>query len=136
MQKATSFLAKIALCAVVFSMTGCSLAGPVLQGATDYNKMASDYSDQVLVASVLRARDSLPIDMTNLSTITGSMSVQGTLGLTVPFGNGPGSRNSAGPTVMGTSSPTWNMAPLNTQGFTLGMLQPVSPTYLASKWDD
>jgi len=135
MQKKTRCLAKIALYAGTFSIAGCSLAGPVLQGATDYNEMASNYSDQVLVASILRARDSLPIDMTNLSTITGSMSVQGTLALTVPFGNGPGSRNSAAPTVMGTSSPTWNMAPLNTQGFTLGMLQPVSPTYLASKWD-
>jgi hypothetical protein len=127
----------IAACMSVLMIGGCSLAQPMLLGATDYNTMASDYSDQVLVTAVLRARDRAPVNLTNLSTITGSMNVQGTLGLSVPFGTIPnaGSRNSVSPMLQGTSSPTWSQAPLNTQAFSVGILQPISPTYVVSKWN-
>jgi hypothetical protein len=120
-------------------LDGCSLAGSIQRSAVDYNATVANYNDQMLMYTVLRARDEAPINILALSTITGALNLQAGIGGSSVY-NSPGSSASritgtAVPTFGTSSSPTWSMASLNTRGFTLGIIQPISPMYVVSKWD-
>jgi hypothetical protein len=114
-----------------------SLAPRLHDNAVAYDAAISDINDRVLLANIVRARDYVPLSITELSTVTGTMSEQASLGLSVPFGGNYGSvpRGTATPSVQVGTTPTFSMAALNTRGFTLNIIQPISPVYVASKWN-
>jgi hypothetical protein len=114
-----------------------SLAPRLHDSAVAYDAAISDINDRVLLANIVRARDHLPLSITELSTVTGTMSEQATLGLSVPVGGGTGTtpRTTVTPSVQVGTTPTFSMAALNTRGFTLNIIQPISPVYVASKWN-
>ena len=114
-------------------LSGCSLAPFIQQGAVEYNTALNEFDDQVLVTNILRARDYVPINVSELSTITGSLSAQATLGASIPFGPHQSGSNTLSPQLSVGSTPTFNMADINTSGFELSMMQPVSPIYVATK---
>ena len=126
----------VTLTAFVVMLSACSMAASIQRDALDYNAGVANYNDQMLIYTILRARDDAPINLLALSTINGAVSVQGTLGATTGYQTVPGTKFAASvtPGVQASSSPTWSMASLNTQGFTLGIIQPVSPMYIVSKW--
>lgn len=130
-----SKLAAISL--LLLTLAACSLSPQIGDSSAEYNSMLANYGDQVLLNAIMRARDYAPINIANLSTVNGSMSFQGGIAnsnfVTDVF-NKAMATNTIGPMLQGTSAPTWSMAPLNTQGFTLNIIQPISPMYLVSKW--
>jgi hypothetical protein len=112
--------------------------GPGLHdNAVAYDAAISDINDRVLLANIVRARDYVPLNITELSTVTGTLSEQASLGLSVPFGGNYGStpRGTVTPSIQVAAAPTFSMAALNTRGFTLNIIQPISPVYIASKWN-
>jgi hypothetical protein len=136
------------LCASV-GLAGCNAWAPVYslkrqvnEGAIDYGEVMADFADQALLTNVLRAKDNAPLNFNDLASITGSFSLTDTYGLTLPFGGITGMptgssthRYTASPMIAGTSSPVVSLSTLNTQGFMMTMVQPVSTTYILSKWD-
>lgn len=120
----------------VWALSACSMATSIQRDALDYNAGVANYNDQMLIYTILRARDDAPINLLALSTINGAVSVQGSLGATTGYKTVAGTNFAASvtPGVQASSSPTWSMASLNTQGFTLGIIQPISPMYIVSKW--
>jgi hypothetical protein len=120
----------------VWLVCACSMATSIQRDALDYNAGVANYNDQMLIYTILRARDDAPINLLALSTINGAVSVQGTLGATAGYKTVAGTNFAASvaPGIQASSSPTWSMASLNTQGFTLGIIQPISPMYIVSKW--
>jgi hypothetical protein len=139
--KLKSFHATLAASSLL-AMIGCSSMIPSLaprlhDSAVAYDSAISDINDRVLLANIVRARDYVPLSITELSTITGTLSEQASLGLSVPFGGNYGStpRGTATPSVQLGTAPTFSMAALNTRGFTLNIIQPISPVYVASKWN-
>jgi hypothetical protein len=126
----------IVVAASVWALDACSMATSIQRDALDYNAGVANYNDQMLIYTILRARDDAPINLLALSTINGAVSVQGSLGATTGYKTVPGTNVAASitPEVQASSSPTWSMASLNTQGFTLGIIQPISPMYVVSKW--
>jgi hypothetical protein len=121
---------------LVWALGACSMATSIQRDALDYNAGVANYNDQMLIYTILRARDDAPINLLALSTINGAVSVQGNLGATTGYKTVAGANVAASitPSVQAGSSPTWSMASLNTQGFTLGIIQPISPMYVVSKW--
>jgi hypothetical protein len=99
----------------------------------------ANYNDQMLIYTVLRARDEAPINILALSTITGALNLQAGIGSSAAYNSPGGSAarftSTAIPAIQTSSSPTWSMASLNTRGFMLGIIQPISPMYVVSKWD-
>jgi hypothetical protein len=102
----------------------------------------SDYSDQALLVNILRAKDNAPLDFNDLSAITGSFSISGTAAFTLPYGPLTGTptqsnsyKRTFSPSITGTSSPVITLGTLNTQGFMITMIQPISTTYVLSKWN-
>jgi hypothetical protein len=126
----------VVVTASVWVLGACSMATSIQRDALDYNAGVANYNDQMLIYTILRARDDAPINLLALSTINGAVSVQGTLGATTGYKTVAGANVAASvtPGVQASSSPTWSMASLNTQGFTLGIIQPISPMYVVSKW--
>jgi hypothetical protein len=122
--------------ALVLSLGACSMATSIQRDALDYNAGVANYNDQMLIYTILRARDEAPINLLALSTINGAVSMQGSLAATTGYKTASGTNFNASiaPGIQASSSPTWSMASLNTQGFTLGIIQPISPVYVVSKW--
>ena len=121
-------------------MASCSSVMPSLapglhDNAVAYNTAIGDINDRVLLSNIIRARDGVPLNITELSTVTGTLSEQATLGLSAPFGPGTAARGLVTPAIQLGAAPTFNMAALNTRGFTLNIIQPISPVYVASKWN-
>jgi hypothetical protein len=122
------------------ALGACSMAGSIQRNALEYNASVANYNDQMLLYTILRARDEAPINILALSTINGAVSLQETLGASTSYENISGFAGAhdftgtLAPGVQATSSPTWSMASLDTQGFMLGIIQPISPMYVVSKW--
>jgi hypothetical protein len=129
-------------------LTACApiytLSPQVKESARRYSEVMDDFADQGLLANVLRAKDFAPMNFNDLSSITGALSLSGTLGLTLPFGHYVGNPNAstllgykdtASPSFTGSTSPVINIGTLNTQGFMMTMIQPISTTYILSKWN-
>ena len=129
-------LRAIAVAMSVSVLGACSMATSIQRDALDYNAGVANYNDQMLIYTILRARDDAPINLLALSTINGAVSIQGSLGATTGYKTAAGTNLAANvtPGITTSSSPTWSMASLNTQGFTLGIIQPISPMYVVSKW--
>jgi hypothetical protein len=136
------------LCVLV-GLAGCNAWAPVYslkrqvnEGAIDYGEVMADFADQALLTNVMRAKDNAPLNFNDLASITGSFSLTDTYGFTLPFGGITGTpttssthRYTASPMIAGTSSPVVSLSTLNTQGFMMTMVQPMSTTYILSKWD-
>jgi hypothetical protein len=81
-----------------------------------------------------------PINLLALSTINGSIPLQAGLSAGSTYQAITAAACShqvtgaVTPTAQATASPTWSMASLNTQGFALNIIQPISPMYIVSKW--
>src|SRR3984957_20367564 len=130
----------VVVATVVLALSGCSMATSIQRNALDYNAGVANYNDQMLMYTILRARDDAPINLLALSTINGAVTLQGGLGAAAGYQHVDGTTVAHGltgsltPSITAGSSPTWSMASLNTQGFTLGIIQPISPMYIVSKW--
>jgi hypothetical protein len=136
---------------MVIALTSCApiytLSPAVQESARRYSDVMDDFADQALLANVLRAKDYAPMNFNDLSSITGALSLSGTLGATFPVGPYVGIRpypsssslgtykDTLSPSVTGTTSPVINIGTLNTEGFMMTMIQPISTTYILSKWN-
>lgn len=118
-----------------------SLSPAVQAGTLGYNDAVGAASDRILLTNIIRAKYLEPLNLSQLSSISGTLSLQGSLGFTLPFGPAgfaSSSKNfgqkSAMPSVMGSTQPIYTLSPLNTEGFTLTILQPVSTGYILNRW--
>lgn len=130
-------LRRLALAASLCTLGACSSLSPqVSSSAADYSTVMEDFSNQVLMVNVLRARDQMPLNFSDLPIIHGSISEQGNLSALALFGGvaGTTARSSLSPSVQFSSSPTFDTSSLNNEAFVLNMLQPVSPAYMESIW--
>jgi len=136
MRPRSRVLGVVAVASSVWLLGACSMATSIQRNALDYNAGVANYNDEMLIYTILRARDDAPINLLALSTINGAVSIQGTLGAATGYKTVGGTNFNASvtPGIQASSSPTWSMASLNTQGFTLGIIQPISPMYVVSKW--
>jgi hypothetical protein len=134
---AIRFYALINFLATV-NLAACSLSPQVQQNANDDEQVLDSFADQVLLRNVLRARDFEPVNLAQLSSINGNISATTGVSAAVPFSElrGSNTRSTVTPTASISSTPTFSTSALNTQGFTVTFVQPISPTYVLSKWQD
>jgi hypothetical protein len=126
----------LAACLTV-GLSACSSLSPqVRANAVDYSTVMEDFSNQVLIANVLRARDQSPLNFSDLPLIHGSIASQASLSASAVLQGvaGTNARSELTPGLQFSSSPTFDTSSLNTEAFTLNMLQPVSPVFIESMW--
>ena len=135
MKGRTRLLPLPAALAAALSLAGCVSEGSLSSRAVDYNTAAETARNEMLLLNVLRARDRRPMVFTGLSRITGSVRAETRVGATATV-------NPAGPEVQAyspsfgfTDSPTFDVAVLDSQEFTRGVMTPVSTEILEYFWD-
>jgi hypothetical protein len=145
MRTIRKFTSALAIAAGLSAMGACSWGpgaavtslSPAIKGAAVAdNQLLADASDEILILNILRARDGAALDMGTLSSLSATLTLQGTAGFTIPFGSAPAmpTGNTFSPSITGSTSPTYTFTPLNTQGFALMALQPISPSYVERRW--
>jgi hypothetical protein len=117
------------------AQAGCSLGGPLAGQAVDYNSAIEQAANTLLVRNILRARDQAPLHFSTVPQIRGSISVGiGQPGLAVPF-SAAATALAGGIGATALNSPSFDVAALDTQEFTRGLLEPLEPQLLKYFWD-
>jgi hypothetical protein len=131
---------------LIFSLlvgaSGCVVNRAISANAVADNHSVEKAQNEVLLLNVLRAREHLPMYLTSISKITGSIKAEAAINPTVPFGSVTG----GGPTgveagtrahYMAAATATYNWNPsfdvnvLDTSEFMRGFLSPVTSDTLA-----
>lgn len=113
-------------------LSGCSLANFIKEDTADYTQTYDEMTNVGLVTNILRARDYAPLNFSALSDIHMQMTVGGSLATTIPDGpfNHATTRATVGTGQSGINAsvnPSIEIAPLDTQEFTRGILTPIDP---------
>lgn len=110
-------------------LAGCSFSPLIEADAVDYDQTYEDVANHLLVTNILRARDRAPLHFSSISLIHASIQGTATAGLTFPFGPLLKStqRGLGASTLSLQTAPSFDIAPLNTQDFTQGILKPIDP---------
>jgi hypothetical protein len=111
--------------ALAFLAAGCSLGDTIGQHGIAYNGSVQTATDTVLLLNVLRARDQAPLHFTEVGAIHGSLSLSAALGYDLSNVNG-----GTEPALIATTSPSFDIAPLDRQEFARGLLRPIDPALL------
>jgi hypothetical protein len=131
----------------ICSCTQLSSLSPAVEADTvAYNDALGNIQDQVLLDNIIKAKYYAPLNLSQLSSISGSLNLSGTLGFTLPFGpasesrmimnatsgttTSGGAQYQATPSITASTTPTYTVTPLNTSGFTTAIIQQVQPSFV------
>jgi len=112
-------------------LSACSLEPVINHQVVDYFNANDIASNQVILQNILRAKDGAPLHFSELANIRGSLAIGGNASTTFPFGSMdkattlPRKLATFGMTV--SSSPSFDIDSLDTQDFTNGVMQPITP---------
>jgi hypothetical protein len=124
--------------AALVALAGCSLAPAVSNFTVSYNGSIEEVNNQLLLANILRARDRAPLYFSDLSQIRGALTLSASTAVTIPFGPQKvlTTKEYTDLATAGiSSSPTFDIVPLNEQVFTQGIVQPLELQYGKLYWD-
>lgn len=107
------------------AVTGCAVVDQYSGRALGYNVEAEQASQHAILLNIVRASQHRAMQFTGVSTITGTASSSGTLGLSVPLGAGGAQYKvgSIGGSVSG--GPSFTVPVLDTQEFYYGLMGPI-----------
>jgi hypothetical protein len=115
--------------AAALVLSGCSLAGLIRSDSVDYNQVYQDVTNIGLVTNILRARDHAPLNFSTLSDIRTGITTSGSASESMPIGavGRSTARGDEGVGLSMSTSPSFEIAPIDTQKFTEGILTPIDP---------
>ncbi|HYU32801.1 MAG TPA: hypothetical protein VEW48_11615 [Thermoanaerobaculia bacterium] len=117
-------------------VTGCVVNKAISASAVADNLAVEKAQNEMLLLNVLRAKDHLPMYVTSISNITGSIKAEASLNATVPFGSGaPAVHYTASPSATYYWNPTFDVTVWDTSEFMHGFLTPVSSDIFAYYWN-
>lgn len=130
MKKRLPHVLRVLLMLVGIPLSGCSMGEAINHQVFDYYQVNDLASNQIILLNVLYARDGAPLHFSELSQIRGSLSANVSASTVFPFG--PISHATVAPRSLGTlgatvsSSPSFDIASLDTKDFTAGVMAPIT----------
>jgi hypothetical protein len=125
--------------AAMLWLGGCSLSDSISSHSIDYDRALEDVTNAMLVSNIQRARDGAPLHFTDLSQIRGSLQLQLQAQASAPFGPQYVSTTRTRAAIQSTtgvsSSPPFDVVPLNTKEFTEGITTPMTMQTLGYYFD-
>ncbi|HYI81991.1 MAG TPA: hypothetical protein VEX11_02130 [Acetobacteraceae bacterium] len=112
----------VALLVVAPLLAACSLSETIGQHSVAYNNTVEAATDAVLVMNVLRARDRAPLHFSTIGAVHGAFNLLAGIGTNLSE-----LRDVAQPAVLGSTSPSFDVGPLDRQEFARGLLRPLDP---------
>jgi hypothetical protein len=122
------------------SLAGCSVPRnkDIAKNTTEFNLVAEEAGNEMLLLNIVRASKRRPMYFTSFGKLTGQMSFEvGTGSITIPFGSigdGSNNSNSISPNASYKNSPLFDVAVLDTQEFTRGIMTPVPMETIEYYW--
>lgn len=132
---APSVLLRLLSAVAALALGGCVTHGALSSRAVDYNTAAETARNEMLLMNILRARDRRPMVFTGLSRITGSVRAESRIGAAGSTGSAAADVQAFSPSFGFTDSPTFDVAVLDSQEFTRGVMTPVGTEILEYFWD-
>ena len=122
----TGITVGIPLLLAVVLCSGCT-ATYVSGEAVASNKAVEAETNSILITNILRARDGVPTYFSDISHLRGSLQAQASLQAPLGVGNSRSwtGRSLVAPGAYVQVNPSFDVAPLNTQGFTRGINEPL-----------
>lgn len=117
------------------ALAGCVPGRSLSSRAVDYNSAAENARNEMLLLNILRARDRKPMVFTGLSRITGSVRAESRIGAAASTGPDAAGVQAYSPSFGFTDAPTFDVAVLDSQEFTRGVMTPVGTEILEYFWD-
>ncbi len=130
-----SVLPRLLSALAALALSGCVTHGALSSRAVDYNTAAETARNEMLLMNILRARDRRPMVFTGLSRITGSVRAESRIGAAASTGSAAPDVQGFSPSFGFTDSPTFDVAVLDSQEFTRGIMTPVGTEILEYFWD-
>ncbi|WP_299329238.1 hypothetical protein [Parasphingopyxis sp.] len=120
----------IALASII-AVGGCaSMQTPMTEFATDYNRVIADTRNEMILLNIVRARYREPTHYSTLSQVSGNISIRS--GVSADLGGIIDDIDAdAGVSLNISSSPSFQIVPLNTNQFAGGILRPIEPNVVA-----
>lgn len=116
-----------ALFAAASVLSACAATDTFSPRASTYNTEADDLGNELLEVNILRAAQRLPLQFTDITTITGQTTAGGSIGYSTPFIGSPNASSRVlNPSVNGMLQTTFAAVALNTQEFYQGVSSPIS----------
>ena len=117
----------------------CSLANRISDDSVDYNLALENAANRSILSNVLRAKDRKRLHFTALSQIRGQLKFQAetSTSATIPFGGGSDDKYVLSPSagVTYSTSPSFDVAVLDSQKFMRGILSPVKMEVFDHYWE-
>ncbi len=132
---ASSVLPRLLSAVAALALAGCVTHGALSSRAVDYNTAAETARNEMLLMNILRARDRRPMVFTGLSRITGSVRAESQIGAAASTGSAAPDVQAFSPSFGFSDSPTFDVAVLDSQEFTRGIMTPVGTEILEYFWD-
>jgi hypothetical protein len=122
---------RAALLALSMALGGCAMPQTIADHAIAYNDTVERATDSQMLMNILRARDQAPLHFTTIGSIRGSLS--GSFGIGYDGSTGVG--NGLLASITGSSSPGFDIGPLDRQEFARGLMRPLDPIIFRVLWD-
>ena len=132
---ASSVLPRLLSAVAALALAGCVTHGALSSRAVDYNTAAETARNEMLLMNILRARDRRPMVFTGLSRITGSVRAESQIGAAASTGSAAPDVQAFSPSFGFSDAPTFDVAVLDSQEFTRGIMTPVGTEILEYFWD-
>ena len=110
---------------------GCALEQTIAAHAVAYNHSVERSADTQLMVNVLRARDLAPLHFTTIGNIRGGFG----LGAGIGYDGSTGLGNGVLANLSASTSPGFDIGPLDRQEFARGLMRPLDPALLRVLWD-
>jgi len=133
--RCSNVLPRLLSAVTALALGGCVTHGALSSRAVDYNTAAETARNEMLLMNILRARDRRPMVFTGLSRITGSVRAESRIGAAASTGSAAADIQGFSPSFGFTDSPTFDVAVLDSQEFTRGIMTPVGTEILEYFWD-
>lgn len=133
-RRAASAVIVATLVAAVVS-SGCIPGRAISTRAVDYNVAAEQARSEMLLLNVLRARDRKPMVFTGLTRISGSLRGSAGIGASAQAGPDRAKAQNFSTSVDFSDAPSFDVAVLDSQEFTRGIMTPLRFDILEYFWD-
>ncbi|MFN8095610.1 MAG: hypothetical protein U0599_25910 [Vicinamibacteria bacterium] len=115
--------------------SGCVSAAQISQRTVNYNVAVESARNEMLLLNVIRARERRAMVFTGLTRISGSLRKEAQVGIAGTVGQGMPNNAAVAPSFGVSDAPSFDIAVLDSQEFTRGIMTPITFELVEYFWD-
>lgn len=121
--------------AAALAAAGCVTSAQISQRTVNYNVAVENARNEMLLLNVLRARERRAMVFTGLTRISGSLRKEAQIGVAGTVGQNMPNNVAVAPSFSVSDAPSFDIAVLDSQEFTRGIMTPITFELIEYFWD-